>query len=190
MAFVPLPRPAPLGPIEVNPDLVDAVEDVPGSPGLSFVSFIGDIGTRETCIGTPATITAALNAGMVLQPIESGTYAPAFSAFIGQAAGAAAIEPFLFTRIGQVVTVCGTIGVSLNPGAGSASLEASLPPTLPKTPGTGVAATCALVALPSTPAPEAPVNPFSTATTIGFDTAVTGLYPAARILVAFSYLTP
>lgn len=107
MAFVSLPRPS-LGPIEVNPNLVDAVEEVPGSPGLSFVSFIGDASTRETVVGTPAAIAALLNAGSVFQPLEAGDYGPALST--------APVPPLLnvflsgnwqYQRVGNVVHVTG-----------------------------------------------------------------------------------
>lgn len=189
MAFVSLPRPS-AGPIDVNPGLVDAVEEVPGSPGLSFISFIGDIDTRETVVGTPAAIVALLNAGASFNITDAGEYTPTFSNFGGQVAGAVAPSNWRYHRIGNQVFVQGECFANLNPGPGAGVYEATFPPGLPLSPGSQPNFVASMSASPPTPAPEATPAPFNSPTTVGFQIAVTGLYPQARVMASFMYQTP
>jgi hypothetical protein len=158
MAFVPLTRPDG-SVIEVNPNLVDALEPVPGaSPACTFVSFIGDSSTRETVLGTVAAVSALLNAGSTFQPIESGGYGPPGTAVSGPISLIAGFGAN-FERVGQVVTVGARFELTFA-SSGVSVFEFPTPttPGLPFMPGTvrGVASS---TDNPYTGAPSADPGP-------------------------------
>lgn len=134
MAFVPLPQPG--GTIlYVNPELVDAVEDVPGSsPAASFVSFIGDVATRETVSGTAAAVAALLDAGVIGALAASGTYAPPATTVSGPISLIAGFGA-LWSRVGKIVTVSARFDVSFFSG-GTAAFSFP-PPSSPALPLAG-----------------------------------------------------
>lgn len=190
MAFVPLTL-ATGGTILVQPETVDELQDVPlalivtpPGPPCSYLSLLD--GSRYVLTGTAAANAAALAAGS--SGGSSGTYLPTFGGFTGQVAGAASAVPWFWHRIGGIVSVWGEVLAQLNPGPGQGTLEASLP--FPLTGGTSCNTVANMAALPPTPAPEAPVFPYTIPTAVGFTLNVTGIYPTARVMCAFSFQTP
>lgn len=191
--FVPLTLAAPgSGTILVQPETVDELQDVPANlittppgPPCSYLSLLD--GSRYVITGTAAANAALLAAGTP-STIASGQYTPTFSGFFGQVTAVTASVDWYWHRIGNYVHVHGIAIVSLAPGPGAGAFLVNPPSAI--SPGTGVNAVATMVPLPPTPAPEAPVSPYNTATDVGFDIVVTGIYPTVRVLASFMYQTP
>lgn len=190
-SFVPLTL-ATGATILVQPETVDELQDVPlnliitpPGPPLSYLSLLD--GTRYVLTGTAAANAALLSAGGG-GGATSGQYTPTFSGLGGQVAAVIATTDWYWHRIGGYVHVQGVALLTLNPGPGSGTFSADVP--APISAGTGVNAVATMVPVPPTPAAEAPVSPFNTATDVGFDVVVSGIYPTARVLVSFMFQTP
>lgn len=168
----------------VNPELVASLTDAQTTPAGVYVDIQGDAPTRIVAAGTVASVAAALNAGLS-GGASSGEYTPTFSGIGGQVAGVVAPSPWRWQRIGNVVLVQGESFAALNPGPGNGVFEADVP--FPIAPSTAPNFVAAMSASPPTPAPEAPVSPFGTPTSVGYQIAVTGLYPTARVMASFVY---
>jgi hypothetical protein len=119
------------GVIEVNPDAVDAVEDVPSSsPPASYVSFTGEgTPTRITVLGTSAVVAAALSGGG--GGGTSGQYTPALaSAPVPPILNVFFSSDWTYTRAGNVVCVWGRFDVQFQFGS-IGFIECLTPPGTP-----------------------------------------------------------
>lgn len=119
--------------------------------------------------------------------VASGEYTPTFDGFSGQATGAVAAAPWRWQRIGNTVAVWGEATVAVNPVLGVAGFEASLPFT--PSVGTSANTVANMSSVPPTATPDATVFPYSTATRVGFNMNVSGVYTSVRVMTTFCFRT-
>jgi hypothetical protein len=185
------------GTAPINPETVDAIEDVPASlnagPPACYVSFLADGSAARVCaLGTAAAIAALLGAAPPpVVPVSSGTYAPTLAIAGGPIA---LLAGFLasFAQVGTIVTVsvrCSTTWASNGVG----QITCSLPPGLPLAPGAVVQGVGTSVPSPYTAGPfgEPPPRVYNVSADMAADIANSvGAPLALDHAFVFQYETP